>query len=136
MSDVVKEVEEFLVKFEKMLLNKGTYIVPLMFYSRTGSSYTCNPPIDTTDYDWIVHVSPNERDSFFQYLEENGYCMSDSQEDYTECLSFRKDNINIIVIENIEYYSSWVAATKICKNLNLLNKDDRKMVHRIVCGEE
>jgi len=110
-------------------------------YHQTGSSFTCNPPVLDTDFDWICNLAEKEgsRDSsrqVEQLLEDAGYKTSMNQEQYPDCMSYRKDNINIIVVYDEWMYLNWIKATTICKRLNLMKKEDRKMVHRISCGEE
>ena len=70
-----------------------------------------------------------------EMLENEGFVTSEAQENYPDCLSYRKGYINIIVVFDEWLYKNWVKATKVCAHLNLLKKEDRKAVHRIICGE-
>jgi hypothetical protein len=109
-------------------------------YHQTGSRYTCNPPVLDTDEDWICHLSDNEAGvneawQVGEMLIEAGYATSPDQQQYPDCMSYRKGAINIIVVYDCWMYKNWVKATEVCKFLNLLKKEDRKQVHRIICGE-
>src|SRR3546814_4124047 len=92
----------------------------------TGSSYTCDPPVTTTDIDTIILADTG----FAPYLMEEGW-MPCSGEQYTDHASnfsaWRKGNLNYIVTTNKKFYKRWVIATKIAKAMNLLDKaEDRK----------
>jgi hypothetical protein len=107
----------------------------------TGSRFTCSPPILDTDEDWICHIQKDAKGFERAYLVEGmlvdeGFETSEDQgENYPDCISYRKGDINIIVVYDDWVYKNWVKATQVCKYLNLLKKEDRKMVHRIICGE-
>jgi hypothetical protein len=110
-------------------------------YHQTGSSFTCDPPVLDTDFDWICNLtgkkgSPDMTWRMEDILIAAGHETSENQEHYPDYVSYRKDNINIIVVYDEWMYRNWIKATTICKRLNLLEKEDRKMVHRISCGEE
>lgn len=132
---------EILTRIEQHFLKLEDNLFPDSFvFQATGSRFTCNPPVLDTDEDWICYISKDskgvERHWMVQEMLENeGFATSEDQENYPDCLSYRKDNINIIVVFDEWLYRNWVKATEVCKYLNLLKKEDRKMVHRIICGE-
>lgn len=107
-----------------------------LLYHPTGSAYTCNPPVTDTDEDWICYTDTGEPWRIQEALEKDGFVTSEDQGDYPDCISYRKGNVNIVVVFEAELYYNWVKATEVCKYLNLMEKQDRKMVHRIICGEQ
>lgn len=95
---------------------------------QTGSSVICDPPVLDTDIDYIVYT--NEELKLRRFLLFEGF--------YTSCADkneyqlgdegfacYRKDNINLIVTNDNDFYVRWVLATKTAKRLNLLKKKDR-----------
>lgn len=107
--------------------------VDRILFAPTGSAYTCDPPVNTTDEDWILwHETPEVLN---QVLERFGYTLQGGGVNYSLAASYRKGNVNIIVIHDADVYKNWLKATAICKWLNLTQKSDRKAVHRICCEE-
>lgn len=95
----------------------------------TGSYHICNPPVLDTDVDYIVLV----RDlSFFGVkktydVDENSSMeLLDMADEYpNEFISRRFGKINLIITDESSYYDAFVEATKVAKELNLTNKDER-----------
>lgn len=106
---------------------------------QTGSSVICNPPVTDTDIDFIICTTCYEEIKIF--LEKNGFNISCSDKEEYEVISegfecYRKDNINLIVTDNYEWYKKWVLATNVAKKLNLLKKEDRITLFKaILYGE-
>jgi hypothetical protein len=106
--------------------------------SRTGSSYTCDPPVDNTDVDYLVLV----RDLWqaVAALRDFGWTLCEGkdgsyEEDDTYSLDWyavRKGNLNLILTGDPRWYQRAVQATTICKKHNVLDKDDRIIVFRWV----
>lgn len=46
--------------------------------------------------------------------------------------SWRKDNINLIITYSKEFFDKFMAASDVCRKLNVLNKEDRVMVFEAV----
>lgn len=93
----------------------------------TGSKFTCDPPVLTTDEDYVVLTTDMEK--FLQEAHNTGWESSESEEyDFadTDFISFRQGEVNLIVTTSPSYYSKWVVATHLAKRFNLLNKLDRK----------
>lgn len=116
---------------------------------QTGSSVICNPPVLDTDIDYIicerrVEFSWDVLDtpSLHKFLTSNGFKQSrEDEEEYDmESVGFtcyRKDNINLIVTDDYEWYNKWVLATKVAKALNLRNKADRVVLFKaFLYGED
>lgn len=95
---------------------------------QTGSSVICNPPVLDTDIDFIIYS--DELEELGEFITKEGYSASctDKEEYQLESEGFkcyRKDNINLIVTNDNDFYVRWVLATKTAKMLNLLRKQDR-----------
>lgn len=95
---------------------------------RTGSSVICSPPVLTTDIDVMMHTKNVV--SLYEYLLDNGW--EPSKGDYSSdtgpvrCWhSFRKGEYNLLITDDLEYYSKFEEATIVATKLNLLNKTDR-----------
>jgi hypothetical protein len=112
--------------------------------SPTGSNYICNPPVMDTDIDtvFLVHqqfYAPGAEVpiKYSDILSLNGWtpCVGEGSEvlggDFT---AWRKGNKNYICTTDPVYYNKYVKATKICKMLNLLNKEDRIFMFKLVMG--
>lgn len=108
----------------------------------TGSNYICNPPVTNTDIDTVFLCQPCQVDpitsqvrTYDESLLETGWepCVGEGYEilggDFT---AWRKGNKNYIVTTDPEYYKKYVRATKICKAMNLLNKQDRIWMFEVV----
>lgn len=95
---------------------------------QTGSSVICNPPVENTDIDFVICTT-----SYYEicsFLIRNGFRQScadeeeyDLENEGFEC--YRKNNINLIVTENYDWYKKWVFSTVVAMKLNLLKKEDR-----------
>ncbi len=101
-------------------------------YYRTGSRYICTPPVTDTDDDYVVLVQDTR--SFIHDARNAGYEASakDSCADHSEFMSFRKDDINLIVTDDLAFFGRFNAATEVAKRLNLRNKNDRIMLFQAV----
>jgi hypothetical protein len=109
---------------------------------RTGSSYTCQPPVLDTDIDFVVLV-PELHVALVQ-LEEDGWKVlgSNSAEgkelyeqdpDYSRTwYSVRRGKFNLMVTNDVDWYIREVAATMLCKELNLMEKDLRIALFRSI----
>lgn len=93
-----------------------------------------------TDEDFILLVTPDQRSSFDQYLSENGWVLggSDIPEESNildqdkRFQSYTLGDKNLIVTASEAFYWRFIAATHVCKRLNLLNKADRIAVFQAV----
>ncbi len=102
---------------------------------QTGSSVICNPPVMDTDIDFIICTGKVIK--LHEFLLRNGFLQSCADEEEYDIESegfecYRKDNINLIVTTNYEWYLKWVVATKLAKKLNLLKKEDRITLFKFV----
>lgn len=102
----------------------GWYIV--------GSQYTVYPPPEeNTDLDILV---PDEI-QFTNYIIENGFELCASEEyGNKEFTAYRKGLINIIVAHTEELFRSFYIASRVCRELNLKDKEQRVLIHEALRG--
>ena len=111
----------------------------------TGSAYTCSPPVTNTDQDWLIFVNSTlDLHEYASLLTDDGWadCITadaDVQKAYrddpafgTHWLAYRKGVVNLILTESKSWYLRAIAATELCKGLNLQGKEDRINVFRNV----
>lgn len=116
------------------LENRGCLI------TATGSRFMCEPPVLTTDRDYLVHVLPAVG-NISDFLTSEGFTEEGSRGSAanggrTEFVSWRRRTINLIVTYDAVYASKHRIATALCKRLNLLDKDDRIAVFRSILYDE
>lgn len=115
----------------------------------TGSRFNCDPPVMNTDQDYLIYtplyIDPD--------LQQAGYVkfkvdLANISQASTQSIpkkggtpddtfvSWRRGDINLIVTQSRKFFLKHKVAGFVCKNLNLLSKDDRIMVyHAIMYGE-
>lgn len=78
----------------------------------------------------------------FFYMKVNGWELCGG-ESYNSCgmfMALRKGNVNLIIVENAEYYRCWEKARDVCiwlrMALGITDRDARVAIHRIVCDSE
>lgn len=120
-------------------------------WHRTGSSYTVYPPVTNTDVDFLILLREDEREYLDQFLSnatvewpggywtlcskrtEEGQAIYNEDPNYSETwYALRRGNLNLIVTIDVAWYLRAIAATELCKVLNLRSKDDRIVVFRCV----
>lgn len=95
----------------------------------TGSFFICYPQVVDTDKDFVVKVT--DLGAAEPALLSKGYKVSvcDREEYDLQAeggfQTFRKGDINLIVTEDETFFSKFVDATLLAKELNLLKKGDR-----------
>ena len=93
----------------------------------TGSNYICNPPVTDTDVDYLILAK--HKKALAYTLMENKFTINpiDYYEQGKEVLfeSWRRGNINLLVMTDIDHFNKWVEATILAKKLNLLDKKQR-----------
>lgn len=128
------------IDFLQLPLDAG---VAVLESCMTGSSYTVDPPVTTTDEDILLLVS--SATDFAKYLHSDGWqdCLSAEDEAIVEAykedpafglhwLSFRKSKYNLIFTEDPNWYLRAVAATQLCKFLNIKDKAHRIIAFRTI----
>lgn len=111
-------------------------------YQLVGSRVTCDPAPTDTDQDvlvltdltmWRAHLEPLLVDGGF---EKGGSDCGDSAGYMSGCplsfQSFTLGELNLIVTFDAEFYRRFLAATGVCKHLNLMPKSDRVMLFQAV----
>lgn len=103
----------------------------------TGSNYTVDPPVTNTDIDFLVFIREDDQGHFLCGLSEEGWdeCSSKTAEgrelykldpNYSSTwYSMRKDKFNIIVSWDWQWYCRAIAATELCRVLNIKDKQGR-----------
>lgn len=112
---------------------------------RTGSSYTCNPPVTTTDVDFLILLEDGvDLMDFVSNMDDAGWegCSSRSQEgkalyacdpNYSETwFAMRRGSLNAIISVDFEWYARAIAATELCRALNVRDKERRIDVFRVI----
>lgn len=114
----------------------------------TGSRVICDPPPADTDEDWVVWVKAGQRSNFDRAIEkfdDEAVYGGRSDREYggirAEFESVKlsipgRPVLNLILTDRQDFYDRFVAATAVCKRLNLLNKPDRIAVFRAVLYAE
>jgi len=92
----------------------------------TGSRIICNPPVLDTDEDWYILVS--NLDEFEKAAFDLGFEETTKKDGYgfkSDFITFRRDEINLIVTEDLEFFQCGALATSACILKNTLDKKDR-----------
>lgn len=92
-------------------------------YDFVGSRVTCNPPPTDTDCDILI-LTPSLTD-FCQTAIDYGWEHGGSFSSSDDWMSLRKDEFNLIVTGEIEFWDYFIAATHEAKRLNLMQKRER-----------
>lgn len=97
-----------------------------------GSRVTCSPPPIDTDEDYLVHIVGGREQAIsdtVSTLSEHGFkwegnvhYQDASRDDF---MSWRNEDVNLIVTANHDFAERHRAATHVCTRLNLLHKSDR-----------
>lgn len=118
-------MNEATLKLRGDLFSMGALSVALV-----GSTYIVG---EGKDIDLLAFAE--DRDAIETALQVRGYVREggesyNPQED--EFVSMRKDEFNVILTSDREFFASWVQAAEVCKYLKLADKEQRVMVHRII----
>lgn len=103
-------------------------------YFLTGSREICSPPVMNTDIDYCLLVSKSDFIFFRTILAQNGWEQGGSYV-YMEnncSFSFRREDINLIVITDPTEFKKWRTATQLAKRFNLTDKEDRVALFRAI----
>lgn len=96
-----------------------------------GSRVTCDPPPTDTDEDWLFLVT--DVGEFAECVISAGFVADGSvieNQHSTHSSSFlslkqESENINVIATADPSFFRAFMAATRVAKRLNLLDKEDR-----------
>lgn len=111
-------------------------------YELVGSRVTCDPAPTDTDQDVLVLTTPELWDTSLGAelgltgFDKGGSDCGDQVEYLTHVpmsfQSFTRDDLNLIITFDPEFYRRFMAATGVAKLLNLLDKQDRVMLFQAV----
>lgn len=115
------------------LRNMGCVIEPC------GSRVTCDPPVMNTDADYLIECPSAETavSAVVHDISSAGYQWEGSSNHYQSCavvgfMSWRRDDMNLIVTANPDFAKRHRIATALCARLNLMKKADRIAVFQAV----
>lgn len=110
--------------------------------SAAGSRVTCNPAPDTSDHDYLVYADGDDGilSQVVAILSTAGFEWEGNSKHYQHCgdegfMSWRKDQLNLIVTKNPGFARRHKLATQVCKELNLMNKADRIRLFQAILYE-
>ena len=99
-----------------------------------GSRVTCDPPPTDTDEDWIICIDKHDAFGMGSFLIEQGFKRTDK--DYgVPIKTYRKDELNVLVTRDREFFRRTMEATRLAKQFNLLNKADRIALFEVVTDQ-
>lgn len=92
----------------------------------TGSRYICEPAVLDTDEDYIIYVEEDDLKDVVNHLKDYGWepC-GEKLYETSVTVVVRKDELNLILINDYSQFKLWVLATETAKKLNLIKKPDR-----------
>ena len=135
-SDVIAEIEQRIpIALDIQIYNAIDAIKPV------GSRVTCNPPPKDTDIDYLVLFRKNYeygaklRNLSWSYdgSEINDIINNIPEEDRFQ--SYSCGDVNFICTTSENFYLRFIAATKIAKSLNLMEKEDRIVLFQAILYE-
>jgi hypothetical protein len=105
-----------------------------------GSRVTCSPAPTGTDEDFVILALEGNFSRLRDRLENDGWELGGSKipdeantiDPQDRFASWKLDDVNLIVTASPSFFDRFMAATSVCKKLNLLSKDDRIMVFQAV----
>lgn len=112
-------------------------LIGALEWSPCGSRVTCAPPPMNTDADYLV-VLPNddaEISAAVGILADAGFEWEGSEHYQMELntfMSFRREDVNLIVTRSAGFAERHKLATAVCKSLNLLEKKDRIVIFQAI----
>ena len=109
--------------------------LPIRGILPSGSRVICSPPPTDTDEDWLIRVAQSDIEAVCESLLRQGFEFGGSLVGQDQKMSldldfwsFRLGTLNLIITTNINFFSKFELATKICTKMNVLSKRDRVMI--------
>jgi hypothetical protein len=106
---------------------------------RTGSRVICSPPVVDTDEDWMILVGADDIKEFSHRLlskdfELGGSTCSDERtpEPPDKFWSLKKDDLNLLITCNEDFFDDFHRATRLARVLNLRKKGDRILLFQAI----
>lgn len=102
---------------------------------RTGSREICDPPVLTTDVDWVVLIEDDPHKlKVTALMLLAGLGAKPGKEGYEpDSANLYVGDVNVIVLSTKEQFAKWYVATAAAKQMNLLLRSDRVDVFNAVC---
>jgi hypothetical protein len=102
-----------------------------------GSRYVCDPPVLTTDIDFLVYTKDNIHNrlitlGYRHTSREDSYFQHSNAKEPINC--YRKGKINLVVTDCPDFTQKHRIATHICLTQNFKHKFDRIVVYEGVRG--
>lgn len=100
-----------------------------------GSRVTCDPPPEDTDEDWLIlfYDQTHLLDALDRLVNSLGFTNeSDFRYGSRVFYSVRRDELNLLLTADPEFYARHRRATALCKLLNIANKEDRVAVFQVI----
>lgn len=102
-------------------------------FEPVGSRITCNPAPTDTDEDFLLLAKPGDFALLVGILMDEGWELGGSEipneynsiEPESRFQSFTYGDKNLIITESNVFFRRFMAATSVCKRLNLMEKTDR-----------
>ena len=96
----------------------------------TGSRAICIPAPTDTDEDWVVLVTHLWNNPILASLYKDGWKDDGSRPKHPkgygeQFISYKKDELNLIVTDSFDFFQRFKRATALAKLLNLVEKKDR-----------
>lgn len=109
-------------------------LLPEAIIRPTGSRYVCNPPVLTTDVDFLVFSEKSIHGRLLSVGYKEALWINYSWVDDKNFISWRKGNTNLIVTSSLKYAEAFDTATYLCKKHNIRWKLDRAILHEGLRG--
>ena len=94
----------------------------------TGSRFICDPPVMNTDIDYLCFCTDNQY-TFKLQFEGWSFTNPNNSGKYEGCErhfdTFRRNEYNLIITKDFDFYCRFAYATHVAKKQNLTNKQDR-----------
>lgn len=102
---------------------------------RTGSREICDPPVLTTDADWVVLIEDDPlKVKVCALMMMTGLAAKSVKEGYEpDSANLCVGDVNVIVLSTKEQFAKWYVATAAAKQMNLLLRSDRVDLFNAVC---
>ena len=97
-------------------------------YSFVGSRVTCDPPPKNTDIDILILT--NGIINTVSILEKIDFIITSKGYDSDDFLNMKNGKFDLIITDDRKFYKKFIKATSICKELNLLKREDRVSLFR------
>ena len=114
---------------------------PILGIFACGSRVTCNPPVLTTDEDWMVRVNKDDIEFINLHLEKQGFDLGGSvcidektiwKGSPSRFWSFTKGDLNLLLTCDLGFFDDFYNATFVAKELNILCKQKRVMLFQVI----